>query len=521
MRKLVFLAIVLGIFIFAGCASATTYYISFSTGSNSNDGLTKATAWKTHPYMQSAGGCTGSGSAPSYSHSAGDQFIFKQGDSWPNACFEMTIQAGGAPGNPDVYTFDPTWGTPGGTTGNLGQAVGTYQFNAGGAVISGAGGLNRFVYDNAHDNIVFNGVEMVGMTWSGSGGSFGNVHGVDIQTSQNFVLSNCYFHGWTHPGASSDNMDWFVGNANAPHNAGSRLTGCVIDGANSGGAGVSDSGSATFAIPLADNNIIRNMSNGILTNANAVVHDNLIGPINLSFDSSDHENCIEPIDMIPGGTSTNYFYNNVWHDCTAVGILTQGAAPSSGIEIDYLWNNVAYVGSVSSPPIPFQFDSVSTSNSSSEIHAWNNTIYGGTQDVCMRTIGRGNGNFGVLDIQNNHCISDGGLISTGPSGNTFKNNNNVVVNTSTAASQGFKTTGTFAYAPPSSSSPTVGAGANLTGLASGNFATLAKDTTYGGIRSANSRPSSGAWDAGAYQFSSSTSSGAPAPPTNVKVLSVQ
>src|SRR4029077_6086556 len=113
------------------------------------------------------------------SHSAGDQFIFKQGDSWPNAGFEMTIQNGGPPGNPDVYTFDPPWGARGGTTGNLGQAVGTYQFTAGGSVINGSSGLNRFVYDNAHDNITFNGVEMTGMTWSNAG-SFGNEHGVYI-----------------------------------------------------------------------------------------------------------------------------------------------------------------------------------------------------------------------------------------------------------------------------------------------------------------------------------------------------
>src|SRR4029077_13899624 len=432
----------------------------------------------------------------------------------------MTIQNGGAPGNPDVYTFDPTWGTPGGTTGNLGQAVGTYQFTAGGSVINGSSGLNRFVYDNAHDNITFNGVEMTGMTWSNAG-SFGNEHGVDIQTSQNFTLSNCYFHGWTHPGASSDNMDWFVGNANSPYNAGSRMTGCVLDGANSGGPGVADSGSATFAIPLADNNIIRNMSNGILTNANAVVHDNLIGPINLSFDSSANENCIEPIDMIPGGTSTNYFYNNVWHDCTAVGILTQGAAPSSGIEIDYLWNNVAYVGSVSSPPIPMQFDSVSSSNSRSEIHAWNNPIVGGSRDVCMRTIGRGNGNFGVIDIENNHCISDVGMITLGTNANTYKNTNNVLMDTSAAASQGYTSSETYAYSPTSGSSGTVGAGTNLSGLASGNAATLDKDITYAGVRPTNSRPSSGAWDAGAYQFSSSGASGAPAPPTNVKFVVIQ
>jgi hypothetical protein len=339
--------------------------------------------------------------------------------------------------------------------------------------------------------------------------------------STNVIVSNIYAHGWTHPGATSDVLAVVHGQASSPFNAGSRVTGSVIDGANSGGAGVADSGEAAGSIPLLDNNIVKNMSNGLLPNENAVVHDNLIGPINQSFDTSVHENCIEPIVMDAGTTSTNYFYNNVWHDCTAVGILTQGAASSSGIEKDYLWNNVAYVGSVSGPPIPFQFDSVSTSNGSSEVHAWNNTIDAGSGGVCMRTVGRGNGNFGALDIRNNHCISDVGTISLGPSGNTYLNTNNVLMSTATAASQGYTSSEIYAYSPTAATDGTVGAGINLANLVSSVFSTLSTDTSYGGIRLSKSRPSIGAWDAGAYEFSSSGTSGAPAPPTNLKVLVIQ
>ncbi|HEY2645666.1 MAG TPA: hypothetical protein VGI34_01770 [Candidatus Acidoferrales bacterium] len=464
--------------------------------------------------MQTRAACTGTGSAPSYSHSAGDQFVFKQGDSWPNACFDINVQAGGSAGNPDVYTYDPTWGTPGGTKGNLGQTVGTYQFTAGGSVINGADGWNDFIYSN-NDNITFNGMELTGMTWSGSGGAFGNVQMFQLQDSQNTTISNIYAHGWSHSGASSDELEVVAGRNLSPFNAGSRVTGSVFDG-----AGAADSGEAVYAIALVDNNIIRNMSNGVIVGFNAVVHDNLIGPINLSFDPSDHENCIEP-DAMPGGqTSVNYIYNNVWHDCSAVGILTQGGAPSSGAEIDYLWNNVAYVGSTSNPPIPFQFDAVSTNNGASEIHAWNNTVYGGS-GLCMRTIGRGNGNFRVIDLRNNHCISDQGLISLGTGANTLTNSTNVVVGTSAASSQGLASSGSFAFLPSSGLVATLAGGANLMSNASGNLATLALDTTYGGTRSPNSRPASGAWDIGAYQHNSSGTSGIPAPPTNVKVVSVQ
>jgi hypothetical protein len=519
MRKLGLIAIFVGFFLFAGCASATTYYISFSSGSNANNGTSESTPWKTHPYMQTGSGCTGNGAAPNYSHSAGDQFIFKQGDSWPNACFDMTIQNGGASGNPDVYTFDPSWGTAGGTTGNLGQAVGTYQFNAGSSIIKGADGYNTFILVNTN-YVTLNGIEFTGFAWTdASCATFGSCVGVYVGTQTNIIVSNAYMHKWSHSGASQDDLDWMEGNGGSPNSAGDRLTGSVIDG-----TGASDSGSATFAIPLSDNNIIKNMANGLLMNANAVVYNNQIGPINQSFDTTVHENCIEPIDGVSSGTSTVYIYNNLIHDCTAVGILTEGVAPSGSNEVDYIWNNVYYVGSVSSPPIPFQFDSSLSPNTGSSVHAWNNTIYAGSGTYCMRTIDRGDGNYAVLDIENNHCISDQGTISLGITGSTYTNKNNVLMGTATAAAQGYTSSEAYAYSPTAATDGTVGAGINLTSLVTGATAilgTLTADTTYTGIRLTQSRPATGPWDAGAYEFSSTGTSGAPAPPTNVKILVVQ
>src|SRR2546427_5305906 len=82
-------------------AAAATYYIDFSAGSDSNSGTSTSTSWKRHPYMQ---GFTGS-----YSHSSGDRFIFKGGVSWPNACFNITVNNGGATGNPDYYGVDTNY----------------------------------------------------------------------------------------------------------------------------------------------------------------------------------------------------------------------------------------------------------------------------------------------------------------------------------------------------------------------------------------------------------------------------
>ena len=498
-----------GVSSFSVATTNPTYYISYSTGANTNNGTSEAAPWKTHPYMQTPSGCTGSGSAPSYSHAAGDVFVFRQGDTWPNACFDMILAAGGTSSAIDTYTFNPTWGTAGGTTGNTGQAVGTYRFSAGGMAINGTDSLNAFIRAEGLSYVTLNGMELYDFTWS-TGTSSGNGNLIDVGVSDHVVTSNCYIHGWTHSGASSDILTGVNASTGSNQAIGVRVTGCVFNGVNSGGSGVSDSGEFTFGVQQADNNIVENASNGILLNMNASAFNNQIGPINASFDGSAHENCIEPTSMPSGLASTILIYNNYLFGCTAVGILTQGAPSSSGWELDYIWDNVYWIGTQASPPIPFQFASLSTNNGNSEVHVWNNTIYAGNQS-CMRTP-VGSGNFGVLDLQNNHCMTNGSLISLVQTGMTYINNNNITQSTAAAAAQGYTQSSTYAFSPPSGGS-TIGAGVNLTSTCSGNYVTLCSDTTYGGTRMTTARPGSGAWDAGAYEYS-----GGPAPtwvPTQV------
>src|SRR5690242_4163905 len=60
----------------AGSASATTYYIA-ANGSDSNNGTSKTSPWQHAPGMPS---CTGT--CASTTPRAGDQFIFRGGDTW-------------------------------------------------------------------------------------------------------------------------------------------------------------------------------------------------------------------------------------------------------------------------------------------------------------------------------------------------------------------------------------------------------------------------------------------------------
>jgi len=80
-------------------AIAATYYIS-NSGSDSNNGTTTTTSWAHSPGMQ---GCASV--CASYSHSAGDVFVFKGGNTWSLGSNQMllSITHSGASGTPDVY----------------------------------------------------------------------------------------------------------------------------------------------------------------------------------------------------------------------------------------------------------------------------------------------------------------------------------------------------------------------------------------------------------------------------------
>jgi hypothetical protein len=86
----------------AAQAFATTYYIDYTAGADTNNGTAKETPWKRCPGMK--------GFAGTYSHSNGNVFIFKGGETWAAAAFPMTVY-GGSLGSITTYTVDNTWYT--------------------------------------------------------------------------------------------------------------------------------------------------------------------------------------------------------------------------------------------------------------------------------------------------------------------------------------------------------------------------------------------------------------------------
>ena len=90
------LKIILFIILFySSTAYAATYYIDYNSGLDSNNGTSTATPWKRSPGMVGFSG--------SYSHTAGDIFVFKGGVTWPVASLPLYIGYSGATENPDIY----------------------------------------------------------------------------------------------------------------------------------------------------------------------------------------------------------------------------------------------------------------------------------------------------------------------------------------------------------------------------------------------------------------------------------
>lgn len=94
-----------------GCiAGGTCFYIDFVGGSDSNNGTSKVTAWKSAPGMACA-----TGTPASHTVSQVDEYIFKGGVTWTASCFPW-LMTGGNVGTPNTWAYpgiyigyDPTW----------------------------------------------------------------------------------------------------------------------------------------------------------------------------------------------------------------------------------------------------------------------------------------------------------------------------------------------------------------------------------------------------------------------------
>jgi hypothetical protein len=457
-------------------SDAATYYIDYSNGSDANNGTAESSPWQRAPGMN--------GFAGTYTHQAGDHFIFKGGVTWPHNVFVWTIGNSGTAGNPDYYGVDQTWYT--------GSSWARPIFDAGGSANPSYQMINM-AYTSY---ITIDNFEFTNFYWNKTSESEGIYMSMIFSTGgSNHLVENSYFHNWSHSPCTSNDGEGNCTDGTGSSDAlcivcvGDSLTDKALNDIFDGSPNGTDSGAASTFIFI-ENSIARNMSNAFLPGCGLTpgnlsqISGNQIGPINTSY-SGAHENAIET-NGGAGSCSPTLIFDNVIQNVVGVTILEGNA---SG-DLVYIYDNLF----INPNSVPISLDGRDTSNYH-EAHIYNNTIVG-AGGVC---VGAGP-SWQYLDYENNHCMAlydgvgtDGvwfGTPSAPPT--TYINRYNLYQSPTQATADGYTLSNN--YRPTSSTSPTVGAGVNLSSLGQTNYPSI--DSDFLG----NPRPTISAWDIGAYEY---------------------
>lgn len=515
----------------AGAASATTYYIA-ANGSDTNSGTSKSSPWLHAPGMS---GC--SGTCSSAAPKPGDSFILRGGDTW-----HYSSVAGSPVGTPW------TWSASGSSTScnldaRLGAVVKTSCIYIGTDHTWYVGPsyarpilnfdnplstsyVSSCAYNQNGQNlirisanyVIFDDFEILGFCWNSSGGV------VFSTASTGVEMSNMYFHGWTTVSGETDGFYMMEGSLAltsfqlCDHN--------VFDGtdATEGNLPLNATG---FAIDqncteIADN-VFHHLSNGVISNMQ-LVHDNLFENLYEPNDTGTHGNIVEWDNPRYSSPVLLAFYNNIMHDTNEgegvnVAMITSNALFFNNVSWLYRETSSHTNGSQGANCYQLSLQAAGPS----EVNFFNNT-----SDAPCTYTGQTTGYTSAF--QNNHMIGYSSLSNFisyygSGSGVVTDNGSEIFQSESAASTQGYGPAN--AYAPTSNTNATVGQGANLTplcisiGVASltaaceGSAPTIAEVPGEGGyvvsVIPGNVRPSSGAWDAGAYEFSA-VASGPPGTP---------
>src|SRR5262249_42136129 len=144
-----------------------------------------------------------------------------------------------------------------------------------------------------------------------------------VRTGNHVYISNCYFHGWTHTACTNGpycDGAYLIGGG-LINNGGHYVIGSDNQVFGNSFDGSDTDGRSTYAIyyDVYDfhNNIVRYVSNGIVSNNLHTIHDNLFEHISESYDPTTHSNVVEANGEAPG---VNFVYNNVFRYNGPIGV---------------------------------------------------------------------------------------------------------------------------------------------------------------------------------------------------------
>jgi hypothetical protein len=417
-----------------------TFYVSYTSGSETNSGTSAGSAWQRAPGMR--------GFSASYSHRAGDHFVFEGGVRWPNGALPLIAVGSGEPGNEDYYGVDRSW--------YAGAKYEAPVFDAEGRRTEGVDPLSGIPVDdmiwmNQLDYITVEGIHFENWTATklpsgvecggialNNGGDGGDTH---------INLNGIGFTGWSADYESTElHGDNCVAVESRGTPADTSLTNSTIEGKEGEAYGWSvrcisrvendEIGKAVDLVtPCPDTG-----SPKVAVVANNKLFDCGYPKWPPGAQGNIHGDAIQSSDGPPSTGETDYIHGNVIYNTgyTGEGVYggaggDEGECESSllGGEVgthlvtDYLWNNVYYNIHGNSP---------STDGSSASFYAWNNTIEGGEtgHEPCLNGPAHG-GTLIELVWKDNLCISDGEDLIEGvartqkESGTAFSHHNNLVL----------------------------------------------------------------------------------------------
>ncbi len=457
--------------------AATTYYIDYTNGSDSNNGTSTSTPWKRCPYMV--------GFAGNYSHSGGDKFIFKGGTVWPYTTMPIKMEVGGTASAYDYYGSDSNY--------FAGSTFTQPVLDAGQTSTD----CIRVGWSTANlKYITINNFEMRNMSGSLA---------ISLAGANYIVMSNLWIHKWYH--GSTDGDHGGIYNNYAGHGSPGQLANVIVShcdiGNPDGGrnSGVCCRGVGEIAFSKLHDAPEQSLHGGWS------IHDSEFYNNVVSFlgDAAQHPNVCY-WDMPDGSyvqfTGDVLFYNNYIHDMRGPGlpvIYVEAAfsTPLPSLRRVFIYNNVV-MNCASAPSLP---DNEGFGGGSTvEVHFFNNT-FETSFSTCINSTSHGGPNFSLLDLRNNHFIVDGSA-SSGSIFNSTTSSAQLTQSHSQASAAGYSASSMFA--PPSASAATVGAGANLS---SWNLPGINYDTSRGGTRTPKLRPATGNWDSGAYAYNGTSGGG--------------
>jgi hypothetical protein len=488
-----------GIGINNGC-----YFIDFVGGADTNAGTSEGAAWKHAPGMA---GCANNCSSASISTGTG--FIFKGGVTWDSTTALWTWSHSGASGHPIYLGYDPAWFTGASWTRPIISCSGT---------CSAQMALSATFVDI--DNL-----EWTGIFNNQSAATIANVYAINragTGNSDDHLYEN-YFHG-SNSAHDGSHTPQYIGWPSSGDDNTSTLHHNVLDNSDT----CTPPGPCTFtAIQYGPRQIFMNYigyfgGSSVVLNNPIDFHNNVIEWQVLSPDNgTDHENMFESNGE---SGSAMVLYGNVVQHGRNVGVVDFQMGPNS--LTSYAFNNV--LPDMDGGNMMQMYEG---NNGSSNVTFWvNNTAEGGVDSGTPGgNCGRSSGSLNTANWINTHCITTTtGNSWIAPTAGTNNFKTNLPQSKAAANSQGYSLTGaTYSFIPTLGTGSTVGAGTNEASLCTtiGSGATsnatvnanaqaaCMQDTSYGvtynvsnhtitgvGRAATNPRPSSGAWDIGAYEF---------------------